>query len=173
MVARIIRDFGGLRVTTIDWPLALMEMPEQRVTDADLEAALAYLEQVMLDCRKDRERFALVTDLANVRQLPPASQRKLYGEWLQRSADLQKETSVGGANVTPSALARGIVTAIYWFQKPLVPTMFFTTRGEAKQQAIRWLEEARVPVPSSVSHRDGLLVAGEGETRAPASGWRR
>jgi hypothetical protein len=174
VVARVVRDFGGFRVTTVDWPLALMEIPEHRVSDADLEGALAYFEQVMLECRKTRERFSLVTDLGRLHHLPPASQRKIAGEWLQRTAEVQKATSVGGANVTPSAIIRGIVTAIYWFQTPVVPTMFFATRNEATLQAIRWLEEAGVPLSSNACHvRDKLLAQADREKRNAALGRRR
>jgi hypothetical protein len=169
VVARVVRDFGGLRVATIDWPLALIEMPEQRVNDADLEAALVYFEQLMVECQRNHERFARVTDLANVRQPLTASQRRLFGHWLQRGAELQKATSVGEANVTPSPIVRGIITAIYWFQKPLVPTMFFSTRGEATLQAIRWLEDARVSLPPGVCHlRDDLRSAARRDGHAPA-----
>jgi hypothetical protein len=128
----------------------------------------------MLECRRDRERFALVTDLGRLNQLPPASQRRFCGEWMQRTVELQGATSVGGANVTPSAITRGIVTAIFWFQKPLVPTLFFATRSEATLQAIRWLEDGRVPIPHGVCHiRTKLQAQAQRENQVSAWGSRR
>jgi hypothetical protein len=150
VVARIVREFGGIEVATSDWPIILMEIPEQRVADADLQAALAYIEQILRECEKTGQKCAQVTDLTRMQHMPPASQRKMSGEWVKATIELQKATSVGGANVTPSAILRGIITAIHWFQKPPTPVEFFATRNEAMLQVIAWLNQANVPLPLSV-----------------------
>jgi hypothetical protein len=150
MVSREVHDFGGIRIVTVDWPVLLMEMTEHRVTDDDLRAALARFEDVMRECLKSREKFALVTDLSRLRHLPPPSQRKIAADWVNSTSGLQKITNLGGANVTPSAIIRGIITAIYWIARPATPAAFVATRDEAMQQAIRWLEEAGALLPPSV-----------------------
>ncbi len=158
MVTRLVRDFGGLRIETTDWPILLLELPDHRVTDTDLQLALAYIEQVMRECRDSREWCAQVTDATKMNQLPSASQRKFAGEWSARTSELQKTVSVGGANVTPSAIIRGIVTAIHWFHKPPTPVAFFATRSEAMLQAIEWLEQAR-SLPVRLQQMRERLVA--------------
>jgi hypothetical protein len=147
VVARIVREFGGLRVETTEWPIIVMVMPEHHFSDQDVQAALVHLEQVMIECRNDREKCVQVTDASRMHALPPASQRKITGEWIKKTVDLQKAVSLGGVNVTPSAIIRGIITAIHWFHKPETPVAFVATRNEAMLQAMVWLEQARVVLP--------------------------
>jgi hypothetical protein len=144
LVPRVVRDFGGIRIETTEWPIILMVMPVHRSTDSDVMSAVMHLEQIMLECKKDKEKCVQVTDASAMTTLPTASQRKITGEWLKRTVPLQREVSLGGANVTPSAIIRGIITAIHWFHKPETPVVFVATRDEAMLQAIRWLEEGRV-----------------------------
>ena len=44
-------------------------------------------------------------------QLAPASQRKCVADWMARTLMLQKTVSLGGANVTPSTILRGLITS--------------------------------------------------------------
>jgi hypothetical protein len=183
VVARVVREFGGLRIETTDWPIILMVMPEHRFSDQDVQAALVHLEQVMIECRHDHERCVQVTDASRMHALPPASQRKITGEWLKKTVDLQKAVSLGGVNVTPSAIIRGIITAIHWFQKPETPVAFVATRNEAMLQAIQWLEQARVVLPPRLRElkskltSPGLAAAGAGaggRAKQPSGvNWRR
>jgi hypothetical protein len=101
----------------------------------------------MLECKKSREKCVQVTDVSAMTTLPAASQRKITGEWIKRTIHLQREVSLGGANVTPSAIIRGMITAIHWFHKPETPVVFVATRDEAMLRAIQWFEEAKVPLP--------------------------
>lgn len=148
MISRVVRDFSGIRIDTTDWPILLMVMPEHRVTDGDVQSALSCIEQAMLECKNSREKCVQVTDASAMTTLPLASQRKITGEWIKKTIQLQREVSLGGANVTPSAIIRGMITAIHWFHKPETPVVFVATRKEAMQQAFRWLEEAKVPLPA-------------------------
>jgi hypothetical protein len=173
MVAREVHDFGGIRIVTVDWPIMLMEITEHRVTDDDLRAALARFEAIMRECHQSREKFALVTDLSKLRHLPPASQRKIAADWVNSTSELQKVTNVGGANVTPSAIIRGIVTAIYWLARPATPAAFVATRDEAMQQAIRWLEQDGAPLPPSVVVLRDKLERQTREKQRSAWSWPR
>jgi hypothetical protein len=146
MVPRIVRDFAGIRIDTTEWPILHMVMPEHRVADADVQLALSHIEQIMLECRKSREKCVQVTDVSAMTTLPAASQRKITGEWIKKTIHLQREVSLGGANVTPSAIIRGMITAIHWFHKPETPVVFVATREEAVLQAIQWFEDAKVPL---------------------------
>jgi hypothetical protein len=176
LVARVVRDFGGIRIETTDWPIILMVMPEHRLQDTDVQSAVMHLEQVMRECQRDKEKCVQVTDAAAMTQLPPASQRKITGEWMRKTAQLQRDVSLGGANVTPSAIIRGIITAIHWFHKPETPVVFVASRDEAMLQAIQWLEQGRVTLPPRVRElRDRMLAkpSPPREKQPSGLGWRR
>jgi hypothetical protein len=172
VVARVVREFGDLRIATTDWPIILMDIPENRIADAELQAGLAYIEQILRECEKNHEKCAQITDMTRIHQLPPASQRKYAGDWVRDTAELQKATSVGGANITPSAILRGIITAIHWISKPPTPVAFFATRNEAMLQVVAWLDEARVPLPANLhSLRDALALQPKARREKQPSGW--
>jgi hypothetical protein len=150
MAGGLVREFGGIRVDTNDWPVVVVEFPEHRVPDGDFEAALGAMEQVMRDCQAKREKCAQVTDIARVREIATASQRQYAGEWLKRNTQLVVATSVGGATVTPSAVLRGLITAVHWFHKPATPNAFVATREEGLRYVIGLLDEAHVALPERV-----------------------
>jgi hypothetical protein len=172
----MVRDFGGVRVDTNDWPILLMEFPEHRFPDSDFFAALGAIESLMHECRVQRERCAQITDLTRMQQIAPASQRKYAGDWLKRNNDLVVETSVGGATVTPSAILRGLVTAVHWFHKPQTSNEFFATRPEAQRHVIHRLEQAHVALPPRVCElRERLMLQLHPPREKQPSGlsWRR
>jgi hypothetical protein len=175
VVPHVVRDFGGIRIETTEWPIILMVMPADRSSDADVQSAVMHLEHIMVECKKDKEKCVQVTDASAMTTLPTASQRKITGEWIKRTIQLQREVSLGGANVTPSAIIRGIITAIHWFHKPETPVVFVATRDEAMRQAIQWLEEGRVLLPPRLRQmRDKFAAtAAQREKMSSGLGWRK
>lgn len=171
MVARVARTFGSIRVETTDWPLILMDCGTFRNAEEDLRAALGCIEQVMRECARTREKCVQVTDLSSVNSMPSATMRKLAGEWVTSTLELQKAVSLGGANVTPSSIVRGIVTAVSWIQKPPTPVKYFATRREAMLQAFAWLEEGRVLLPPSLQQLRDKLTVDAKEIEKRTSGW--
>jgi hypothetical protein len=171
MVARLVREFGGIRVDTTDWPVFVFELPELQLADSDIHLAFAYVEQIWRECQKDREKCSLVMDAARQQALPPASQRKLAADWAKGTAGLQKIVSVGGACVTPSSIIRGVITAILWIYKPETPVAFFATRDEAKLQAIQWLDEAGVKLPPRLRELRELLKTKPRARQSSGIGW--
>ncbi len=170
MVARDIREFGAVRVHTTDWPIILLEFPEGRIADVELRDALGYIGELLRECVSRRERCAQVTDLTRIKQLPSASQRRIAGDWVKETMALQKVASVGGTNVTPSAILRGLITAIQWIQIPPTPVEYFATRNEAMLQAITWLAEAGMLLPPGLhALRDRLTL--EAQRNNPPSRW--
>jgi hypothetical protein len=172
MVARVVREFGGIKVDTTDWPVFVMEIPEFRLVDADIKAAVEFIEQIWRECERNREKCCLVTDAARIQAIPPASQRKITADWARSTAELQKAVSVGGACVTPSSIIRGIITAILWIYKPPNPVAFFATRDEAKLQAIKWLDEAGVKLPPRLRELREVLKTKHRERQSSGLGWR-
>lgn len=136
------RRFEELLIATDRWPLVLLEFPDRRIADSSLRDALAFHEELMVHAQRSGERIYVVTDLTRMTELAPASQRKYAGEWLQRTFALQQATTLGVANVSPSVIVRGLVTAIGWFQNIPVPTVWVATRKDAYAAAVRTFDEA-------------------------------
>jgi len=153
VVVHGIREFGGLRVETDNWPIIIMEFPEQRIDDESLRGCLEYIADILRDAERGGERSYQITDLTRMRELATASQRKVVADWMKRTVGLQKIASVGGANVTPSTMLRGLITAINWFQPPPMPTVFVATRKEAWREALKALDAAHVPVMPTLRDR--------------------
>ena len=180
MATHLSRDFGGVRVDTSDWPIILMEFPEYRFPDADFEAALGHIEQIMQECHGTGHKCAQITDLTRMQQIAPASQRKYAGDWAKRNNDLIVAVSVGGATVTPSAILRGLVTAVHWFHRPPTPNAFLATRPDGLRYVIELLEGGKVVLPPRVRElRDRLTMQAKthrDSSRAGSTdvvGWRR
>jgi hypothetical protein len=175
VAAHLVRDFGGILVDTNDWPILVMEFPENRFPDTEFQASLDYIEHLMVECRSAGHKCAQITDLTRMQQIAPASQRKYAGEWAKRNSDLVVASSVGGATVTPSAILRGLVTAVHWFHRPPTPNAFLATRTDGQRYVIDLLAQAREFLPPRVCElRDRL--AGQARTRdkLPSGlGWRR
>jgi hypothetical protein len=143
-------DFGAIHVTTVNWPIILIEFPEKRVPDEALLSTLAYLESLWQEAVRRHEKLFMITDLTKMREVTPANQRRATAEWMKRNVHLGAVASVGGATVTPSAILRGIITAVYWVQPPTKPMFAVATRREAVLKGIQMLKAENVPVPRRV-----------------------
>jgi hypothetical protein len=150
MAAGVVREFGGIRIETVHWPVILIDYPPARVRDPDFFQALVHLEEVMHAAIAEREKTYVVTDITRVREIPPATQRKYAADFVRRTAHVAKAASLGTANVTPSSILRGIMTAVYWVSPSPTPTVFFATRREAYVYAIDILEGAGASLAASV-----------------------
>jgi hypothetical protein len=146
-VSTVVRNFGGIEVDSRTWPIFYLTFPGEPITDACLADALRYVEDLL---RPEGKSYQ-ITDASLVTALPPATQRKYAVEWSKRNDALFRSRSLGGANITPSALVRGVFTAIHWFKPPPTPTVFVATREEALRHAVRALEEARIPLPAAIA----------------------
>jgi hypothetical protein len=161
MVSRADCTFGEIRVLTTYWPILIVEFPEKRFADEDNRALLDHLEALMNDALRTSEKLFFITDLSSMREFAPALQRQTTGQWIKRTTPLARATSVGGAQVTPSAVLRGIITAVFWIHPPPTPAVCVATRAEAMVVGIERLEaEHFVLPPSLVSHRDAAGATG-------------
>lgn len=142
LVERKLYVFGTIRVDTRNFPLIVMEIGKGRCPDSDYVKALGVCEAAL---RSGQKSFQ-ITDLSALDEAPP-SQRKLAGEWTERTAPLQQQWSLGGAVVAPSAFLRGVLTAVHWLKKPPAPTRVCASRDEAVVHAVSVLEAAGLPIP--------------------------
>jgi hypothetical protein len=96
MVAAIVREFGGFRIDTTDWPIILMEIPDRRMSDTDFHAGLSYVEQLWRECQRMGFKSYQVVDLTCIREIAPTSQRKHAADWIKSTDALMKLVSLGG-----------------------------------------------------------------------------
>jgi hypothetical protein len=148
-------DFGGIRSTAVDWPIVLTEFPSSAVSDDALRALLVHLEAALRDALAHKERLFFISDLTEMRQITPARQRQIAGQWMKQTFDLSKAASVGHATVTPSAVLRGIMTAVFWITPSPRPTFPVATRHEAMLKGIEMLTgENHLLSPRLIAYRD-------------------
>jgi hypothetical protein len=144
-------DVGGIRIVTVYWPIVVIEFPEKSVPDTTLQAALGQLESLLKEAVGRSEKLFTITELTRVREFPPASQRKYTAEWTKRVAHLLAVSAVGGAYITPSAILRGIITAVFWVHPTPRPKYFVGNRQEAILKGIDLLEASKVPLAAHLA----------------------
>ncbi len=113
----------------VQW--ALFGMPDERAFVAFMDDAGAWVRALY----STGQRNAVIIDPSGMDDVP-ANLRKRAGEWRKGHQDLFRETIIAAAYITPSALMRGVITAIFWVSTPVVPVQTFATQTEA----LAWLE---------------------------------
>jgi hypothetical protein len=162
-------EFSGIRMDTRDWPLVVMDMPERAVPDAAVRGALARLELVVRQT-PPATKFYPVVDLSRTMEVAPAGQRKYLAAWWARRRPLLGGCLLGSSIVAGSALLRGMLSAVFWLNKPATPTTVVSTRREGLLCGIRALEQTPLPLPAHLAGlRDRLMAS---PTRGAAS-WSR
>jgi hypothetical protein len=141
-----VRQFAGIRIDTRNWPLIVWESPPERVPDAASTQALGWVEELWRTTPLGDKSFML-TDLSRMREGAPASQRKYAAEFMERNRDLQVRASAGGVIVAPSAITRGIITAVFWLKPSPVASKVVSTREEGLLYGIGVLESTCAPLP--------------------------
>jgi hypothetical protein len=155
MASRAGVEFGGIRFVADDWPILLTVFPAERVPDDALHSLFGQLESSMREALGRREKVFFISDLTEMRQITPASQRQIAAEFLKKTTELAKASSVGHATVTPSAILRGIMTAVFWIHPSPTPTVPVATRHEAMLKGIDMLAAAKVLLsPQLIAYRD-------------------
>jgi hypothetical protein len=146
-----------------DWPIVVTEFPEKAVADEALRAVFGQLESLMTDAKRDGGRVFIITDISRMRQITPASQRRLAAEWLKKVDPLTRVASAGGATVTPSTILRGVITALFWLQPSPTPFFCVPTRHDAMVKGIEMLQAAKVLLsPRLIAYRDNRRVRSAG-----------
>jgi len=157
------REPARIRLSNADWPIVLVEFPERRVSDENLLASLGQIESLLRQAKRNREKLFVVTDLTLMRETSPANQRKLTAEWMKRTTPLAAASSVGTATVTPSAILRGIITALYWLQPAPNPAFCVATRHEGILKGIEQLEQVNALLsPRLIAYRNKFAMASAG-----------
>lgn len=118
---------SAIEVDESRWPLVVIRWPSGSVTDDDVEEFLRLSKTHLLR----GQRFASLHDGVRASGLD-SKQRRRMSEHVNDSRRLLERWHVAAAIVSPSALVRGIVTAVNWVSPPPFPQRQFATRAEAE-----------------------------------------
>jgi hypothetical protein len=111
---------------TSQYPLVAVTIPSQRVTDEEILRFIAGQREML----GRRTKHLVLCDARNGSVLP-ATQRKLFGDWLKESQEATRRYTAGMAVVVDNALIRGALTAVLWVVEPACPTKIVATVDDA------------------------------------------
>jgi hypothetical protein len=86
--------------------------------------------------------YVLVFDLSRA-AIPDAVQRQKLAAHVRDNDEAIRRWVRGLGVVLTSSLVRGVVTAIFWFSPPPVPSKIFSTRAEAAEWAQSLIDDDR------------------------------
>ncbi len=116
---------GRVVVDSSRWPLLQVTLPESQ-TDAEVQA---YLDELRV-YRDRHEPYAIVVHLGGSGGFS-AHQRKMQAKYVEEGLHWSRKYLKGLAFVTQSAVQRGMLTAIFWIQKPASPYRLFSDAYDA------------------------------------------
>ncbi len=100
-----------------------------QVTDEQFRAYLSALSALM-----GRGGWRVLVYDARLAAPAPASQRRMQAEWMKLNDAGVRRSTAGIAFVIPSAVVRGVLTAIFWLQPLACPHLV----TESFEEAFRW-----------------------------------
>jgi hypothetical protein len=112
-------------VESSQFPLVFVTFPPS-ISDDEL---LVYFDDLRA-LRVEQQDYVLVLDVSSSQALNP-THRKMQAEYIADEAKLPRLYLKAVAFVAPKAIQRGILTAIFWLQKPPMPQQAFSTITEA------------------------------------------
>lgn len=102
-------------------------------------------EPVYERARREGAKLVIITDLSNA-STPPATVRKLLGEKAQSDANVDE--LIGYVILVPSAVMRGVVTALSWIiGENVKPIVYARSMEDALEKATKMAEHAGVTYP--------------------------
>lgn len=130
------REISHPWFSNTDMPLYRWTFPAW-ATDDELTACLRAREEWGA---RAQYHVAWVIDISAVTNAP-ATQRKMFGEHLERFEPHNQRWNTGSGLVVPNAWLRGLVTAVFWFSPPKFPTKIFPEPIEAERWARQQLDQ--------------------------------
>ena len=124
-----------------NWPLLLIEASGDS-SDQDLEQYLGELSRKLAQ----KVPHVVVVDATLGKSLK-ATHRKMVADWNRAHAGELRRYRLGLALVTPSALLRGLITAVYWIFPAPFPYRCFDSTAEARKWGERLLRGERPSMP--------------------------
>lgn len=123
---------GHPKILEEDWPVVVVEWPER----ADAEGIKLHFEEMVEMLGRRTGAYAVIVDASKARGLD-ADLRARTARGIEKLTEVSKGRIKAIAYVVPSALMRGIITAIHWLVRAPAPTATFSVRGDG----LRWARE--------------------------------
>jgi hypothetical protein len=82
------------------------------------------------------QKVQLIVDPSGLTRFD-AQLRGIYGEWRKANMALIGRSCARAAYIADGAIWRGVMTAIFWFAKPIIPVKIFADRSLAES----WLRD--------------------------------
>lgn len=108
-------------------------------TEDGLNEYLAEVESFFSSLESRGQKICAVVDLAQM-ETASASHRSQLGTWRARHLALIANAVERAVYIAPSAMMRGMLTAVFWFAEPVVPVQVSKDRHEA----LTWLRASSV-----------------------------
>jgi hypothetical protein len=115
-------------------------------SDQEMAQHLEHAGQLMAMASTNGKRLVVIVDVSEAAPLP-ARQRKMQADFFTGNGSVVGKQVIGIAYVVPSAVGRGILTAIFWLARLPVPRCVTKTLDEALAWAIARCNDAKLPVP--------------------------
>jgi len=97
----------------------------------------------------DGSRFAVVSDMSRMTDVPSAAHGWIFSEWLRRHGPELRNASVGNAIVAGAAAMRVVTSTSYWWHRDKPSFRLFDDMGEATTWCHTRLRRASVPAGSA------------------------
>lgn len=119
------------------------------ISDAALVETLADLKRGLQEDVAQHRRLVTIVDLTSAKLLN-AKQRVLLNDWFKDTRDMTRVSSLGVVFIAPSAVLRGVLTAIFWFQTFGAPHGVAANLSEAVAWALARLTDAGVSLKPDI-----------------------
>lgn len=119
-------------IDSSDFPIINVVFTGEAATDENFPV---YLKEVERNYDR-KEPLAIIFDATDA-VLPGITYQKMQAQWLRDNQQLMKDYCKGTAYVIPNRVIRGVLNAIFAFQKQPVPYQVCGTYDEAK----KWVGE--------------------------------
>ncbi len=104
-------------------------------TETEFAAFLDQTGSWLSGFERRRQKALLIVDPSGLTRFD-ASLRVIYGEWRKTNMSMIERNCSRAAYIADGALWRGVMTAIFWFAKPIIPVKIFASRALAGE----WLQ---------------------------------
>jgi hypothetical protein len=102
----------------------------------ELQGALDEATAWLTDLEQRGLHTSIVIDPSEM-QVPSAQARRMFGEWRAEHMPLITNVCICATYVAASAVMRGVLVAIFWVARPVIPVEIVQSRDEG----LRWARE--------------------------------
>ncbi len=147
-----------LQIEKLDWVPLICIRPIGAPSDSELTETLERVRATLREDVRRGERTVIVIDMLHAAPLP-AAQRRAATAWMKTNMELFESASYGAVFAIDSALVRGVLTAMLWFQPIKIANEVVGDLDAAVRWAIKRLESQNAEVPERARRDLGRVFA--------------